>query len=152
MTTYTAEEIEKRKADSFAKRSEGKRIAKEIRQRDKEISQKIHENRRNILFTSPIFGVTLATIRQEDNSIFVFWTIKHQRDRDSFKLAKKYLGRYIENGSRNHYFMLSIPNMVDAYTMEYIVNQNFMLKVVAGEIKIPKYLKDQITKKVARDN
>jgi hypothetical protein len=152
MTQFTPEEIEKRKADSFAKRSEGKRIAKEIRARDKMIAQKVHENRRNILFTSPIFGVTLATTRQEDGSVFVFWTIKHQRDRDSFKLAKRWLGRYMESGSRAHKFMLDIPIKVDAYTMEYLVNTNFMLKVISGEIKVPKYLKDQISKKVARDN
>jgi len=152
MTQFTPEEIEKRKADSFAKRSEGKRIAKEIRARDKMIAQKVHENRRNILFTSPIFGVTLATTRQEDGSVFVFWTIKHQRDRDSFKLAKRWLGRYMESGSRSHRFMLDIPIKVDAYVLEYLVNQNFMLKVISGEIKVPKYLKDQISKKVARDN
>jgi hypothetical protein len=152
MTTFTPEEIEKRKADSFAKRSEGKRIAKEIRARDKMIAQKVHENRRNILFTSPIFGMTLATIRQEDGSVFVFWTIKHQRDRDSFKLAKRWLGRYMEDGVWSHYFMLHVSYSADAYIMEYLVNQNFMLKVVAGEIKVPKYLKDQISKKVARDN
>ncbi len=152
MTTFTVAEIEQRKSDSFAKRAEGKRIAKEIRTQDKAIAQKIHENRRNILFTSPVFGVTLATIRQEDNTIFVFWTIKHQRDRDSFKLAKRWLGRYIEEGNRGHKFMLDIPIKVDAYVLEYLVNQNFMLKVISGEIKVPKYLKEIISKKVDRGN
>lgn len=152
MTTFTPEEIEKRKADSFAKRAEGKRIAKVNRALDKAIVQKLHENRKNILFTSPVFGVTLATTRQEDNSVFVFWTIKHQRDRDSFKLAKRYLGRYMELGLSSHRFMLDIPHKVDAYVLEYLVNTNFMLKVIAGEIKVPKYLKDQIAKKVERGN
>jgi hypothetical protein len=152
MTMYTPEEITQRKMDSLAKRESQKRAAAEIRAGDKAIAQKIHENRRNILFTSPVFGVTLATLRQEDNSVFVFWTIKHQRDRDSFKIAKKYLGRYMESGNRAHKFMLDISPKVDAYVLEYLVNQNFMLKVISGEIRVPKYLKAIISKKVDRGN
>jgi hypothetical protein len=150
MTTFTPEEIEQRKAASLTKHSEGKRIAQELRLEDKAIAQKMHENRKNILFTSPIFGVTLATIRQD--FVYVFWTIKHQKDRDSFKLAKRYLGRYIESGDRKHHFFLEVREPVDAYTLEYLVNQNFMLKVISGEIKVPKYLKDQISKKVMKEN
>lgn len=153
MTQVTPEEIMQRKSDSLKKRENQKKAAAEIRAKDKAIAKKMHENRSKILFTSPIPYVTLAAFKTDiPDTLTVFWTVKHQGERDSFKLAKKYLGRAIEEGRQDRSFRIELPITVDAYTLEYLVNWNFFLRVISGEVKVPRYIRKEISQKLAREN
>lgn len=150
MTAFTQEEIKARIEQSTAKRAGQKKAAQTIREFDRKIRAKLHENRSKLLYAQPMQDVTVVAFRMDGDEVVCFWTVRHTGENESFKTAKKYLGRFIDKDDLGHKFMLYIPKRLDAYTLAYYVGESFILKALLGEIKVPSRIKRQL-KRVCRD-
>jgi hypothetical protein len=114
VTKYTAAEIAKR-IKATEKHRAAVRVAVDIlRKKDRQILQDIHENRHMHHFYS--WGdvtIDVVGVLGQTEEFRVFWTVRSPLDKDSFRIAKKTIGRYIWENRQERQFVLRAEKSAD---------------------------------------